>query len=165
MVLRKMLGSVDHPQIVRLMRLIETQSKNTLAVFTAEYVAAHYLPIAQDEILSAAVEAVRAHLKGELPLKELKPLLKAARTAAQEEKYPARQAAKRAIATAVATIVTPTNSLGFAFYGAAAYAYHTTTDAALHDDLATEELTRIADALQAASIPDEPNPVQVDWGC
>ncbi len=165
MALRKMLGSVDHPQIIRLMRLIETQSKSTLACFTADYVAAHYLPIAQDDTLRTAAEAVRSHIRGELPLKELKPLLKEARTVAQREKDPARQAAKRAVATALATLVTPTNALGFAFYGAAACAYHTTADTALHDALATEELTRIADALEAVSVPDEPDPVQVDWGC
>ena len=165
MALRKMLGSVDHPQIIRLMRLIGTQRKTTLAAFAVDYAAAHYLPIAQDEALASVVQAVSAHLKGELPLKELKPLLKEARTIAQGEKDPARQAAKRAIATAAATIITPTNALGFAFYGAAAFAYHRTLDASRHDDLATEEFTRIADALAAAAIPDEPNPVQVDWGC
>ena len=165
MALRKMLGSVDHPQIIRMMRLIETQSRSTLAAFTADYVAAHYLPIAQDNTLQEAVEAVRMHIRGELLLRELKPLLKEARAVAGAEKEPARQAAKRAVATALATIVTPSNALGFTFYGAAAYAYHITADVALHDDLATEELTRIADALEAASIPDEPNPVEVDWGC
>ena len=165
MALRKMLGSVDHPQIIRLMRLIETQRKTTLAAFAVDYAAAHYLPIAQDEALSAVVKAVCAHLKGALHLKDLKSMLKEARAIAQGEKDPARQAAKRAVATAAATIITPTNALGFAFYGAAAYAYHQTMDASRHDDLATEELTRIADALAAAAIPDEPNPVQVDWGC
>ena len=165
MALRKMLGSADHPQIIRMMRLIETQSKATLAAFTAAYVEKHYLPIARDEKLAAVLAAVRAYLRGELPLKDLKPLLKEARTIAQGEKEPACQAAKRAIATAAATIVTPTNALGFAFYGAAAYAYHQTLDVARHDELATEELTSIADALEASAIPDEPNPVQVDWGC
>ena len=165
MALRKMLGSVDHPQIIRLMRLIETQSKTTLAAFAADSAAAHYLPIAQEEALSDVVQAVRVHLKGELPLKALKPHLREARAIAQGEKEPARQAAKRAIATAAATIITPTNALGFAFYGAAAFAYHRTLDASCHDALANEELTRIADALAAAAIPDEPNPVQVDWGC
>lgn len=165
MALRKMLGSIDHPQIIRLMRLIETQSKMTLAAFTVKYVAEHYLPMVQDDTSQAVVKAVCAHLEGKLSLKELKTYLKEARVAAQTETDPARQAAKRAISTAAATVVTPTNALGFAFYGAAAFAYNTTADLVLHDMLASEELTRIADALQAMAVPDEPNPVQVNWGC
>lgn len=166
---RKMLGSVDHPAIIRLMRLIETQSKTTLAAFAADYVEAHYQPIAgEDARLTSAVEAVRGLLRGEILLKDVKLLIKEARTAAQEEKDPTRQAAKRAIATAAAVVTTPTNALGFVFYGAAAYAYHTAgTKAAadVHDALATEELNRIADALAAVAVPDEADPVRVDWGC
>ena len=65
-------------------------------------------------------------------------------------------------------MTTPTNALGFAFYGAAAWAYHTAeTKAAAetHDALATEELTRIADALEAMAVPDESDPVKINWGC
>ena len=173
MALRKMLGSVDHPAIVRLMRLIETQSKPTLTRFASEYVAAHYLPITDELIpgdprLRAAVEAVRAHLDG-APLAAVKASVKDARTAAQAlGKEPVAQAAARAIATACAVAATPTNALGFAFYGAAAFAYHTAGTAAdpgVHDDLATQELERICAALEAVSIPDETNPVKVDWGC
>ena len=169
MALRKMLGSADHPTNVQLMRLIETQSKTTLAAFAAEYAAARYLPIAGEEPrLTAAVEAVRAHLRGETALAEVKPLLKAARTVAQEEKDPTRQAAKRAVATAVGAVTTPTNALGFAFYGAAAWAYYTAgTDAPreTHDALADEELACIHAALAEAAVPDEPNPVNINWGC
>lgn len=169
MALRKMLGSADHPTIVQLMRLIETQSKATLAAFAADYAAARYLSIAgEDAVLSAAVEAVRAHLRGELSLAAVKPLLKDARAAAQAEKDPTRQAAKRAVATAVAAITTPTNALGFAFYGAAAWAYHTAgTDAPrqVHDALADEELARIHAALTDAAVPGEPDPVKINWGC
>lgn len=173
MALRKMLGSVDHPAIVRLMRLIETQSKPTLTRFAAEYVAAHYLPVIEatqpDEgRLHAAVEAVRAHLDG-APLTTVKAAVKDARAAAQAlSKAPVAQAAARAIATACAVAVTPTNALGFAFYGAAAFAYHTAganADKAVLDDLATQELQRIVAALEAVCISDEPDPVKVDWGC
>lgn len=169
MALRKMLGSVDHPAVIRLMRLIETQSKTTLAAFAADYVEKHYLPIAgEDERLQAALAAVDAHLRGDMSLKELKPLLREARTAAQEEKNPICQAAKRAIATATAVITTPTNALGFVFYGAAAFAYDTagvSAPPACYDELASQELERILAALEAAAIPDEPDPVQVNWGC
>ena len=43
--LRKMLGSADHPTVQKLMRLIETQNKQTLAAWAVDYVAAHDLPI------------------------------------------------------------------------------------------------------------------------
>ena len=98
MALRKMLGSVDHPQIIRLMRLIESQNKATLMAFASE-AAARYLPIAGEAArLTAALEAVQAHLRGETSLRDVKPLLRDARAAAQEEKDPIRQAAKRAVA-------------------------------------------------------------------
>lgn len=173
MALRKMLGSADHPAILRMMRLIETQSKLTLTRFAAEYVAAHYLPITDELLpdetrLKAAVEAVRAHLNG-APLTTVKAAVKDARAAAQAlGREPVAQAAARAIATACAVAVTPTGALGFTFYGAAAFAYQTAgvmADRAAHDDLATQELERICDALETACLPDEPNPVKVDWGC
>ncbi|MBQ8555003.1 MAG: hypothetical protein IJ438_03915 [Clostridia bacterium] len=169
MALRKMLGSVDYPEILRLMRLIGTQSSQPLAAFAADYAAAHYLPIAgKDARLVAALEAVRSHLHDETSIKAVKPLLKDARTAAQEETEPVRQAAKRAIATAAAVITTPTNALGFTFYGAAAYAYHTAgvkAPAQTHDELASQELTHIRTALEDAAIPDESDPVSVQRNC
>lgn len=173
MALRKMLGSAQHPTIVRLMRLIETQSQTTLTRFAAAYVEENYLPITAELLpgetrLSAAVEAVRAHLDG-APLTSVKAAVKDARAAAQSlNGDPVAQAAARAIATACAVATTPTGALGFTFYGAAAFAYHTAgtqADRSVHDELATRELERIYAALQAVSIPDEPNPVKIDWGC
>lgn len=172
MALRKMLGRVDQPEIVHLMRLIETQSKQTLTRFSAEYVAEHYLPIAAelapDEIrLQTAVTAVEEYMTGGA-LQALKAAVRDARTAAQEQKDPVCQAAARAVATACAVAVTPTNALGFAFYGAAAYAYHTAGVKAgsdVYDALADEELRRIGDALERACVPDEPDPVRISWNC
>ena len=173
MALRKMLGSADHPEIIRLMRLIETQSKATLARFSADYAEAHYLPITdallpEEARLRDALAAVRAHMDG-APLSAVKAAVKEARAAAQAlTKFPVAQAAARAIATACGVAVTPTNALGFTFYGAAAIAYHTAgteADRAVHDSLADQELARIRTALEAACIPDEPDPVKVDWGC
>ena len=170
MALRKMLGSADHPEIIRLMRLIETQSKATLTRFAAD---SHYLPITdallpEETRLRNALAAVRAHMDG-TPLSAVKAAVKEARAAAQAlTKFPVAQAAARAIATACGVAVTPTNALGFTFYGAAAIAYHTAgieADRAVHDSLADQELARIRTALEAACIPDEPNPVKVDWGC
>lgn len=169
--LRKMLGSVEDLAVTGLMALIETQSKATLARWAAEYAGGRYLPLLEcreAEPPSVAVEAVRACLEGRMPLKEVKPVLAAARKSAQEERDPVRQAAARAVATACGVLTTPTNALGFAFYGAAAIAYHeagTEADRAVHDRLAQEELERILSSLQAVAVPDEPEPVKVNWNC
>lgn len=170
MPLRKMLGSADHPAIVRLMRLIETQGHGTLVRWAVEDVAAHMLPLVPDEPgLTAAIAAVRAYVAGEAPLSAVKQAVKEARAAAQAlGKEPVRQAATRAIATACAVAATPTSALGFTFYSAAAYAYHTAgtdADLSVHDALATRELERLVLSLQAEAVPDEPCPVKVNWGC
>ena len=170
--LRKMLGSVEDASVVGLMALIETQSKGTLAGWAAEYAAERYLPLfgqeGPDARITDALAAVRSALRGDTPLKEVRPLLAAARKAAQEETDPIRQAAARAVSTACGTLTTPTNALGFAFYGAAAYAYASAgTDAAreVHDRLAQEELERILSSLQRSAVPDEADPVRIDWNC
>lgn len=172
MKLRKMMGSVEDIPVVRLMALIETQSKLTLTQWAVEYTADRYLPMLGQcrtaKRSAAAVEAVRSHLRGELPLKEVRPLLSDARKAAQEEQNPVRQAAARALSTACGTLTTPSNALGFAFYGAAAYAYHSAgTEATreLQDDLAQEELERILGSLQAVAVQNETNPVRISWNC
>lgn len=172
MALRKMLGSAEHPAIVRLMRLIETQSHLTLIRFAASYVREHTLPIltahAPEEARPcAAIDAVTGYLSGENTA-VLKAAVREARAAAQHIADPVGQAAARAIATACAVATTPTNALGFAFYSAAAYAYHTagtSADRTTHDALATEELERICGALEAVCITDELHPVRVDWNC
>lgn len=165
---RKMLGSVDHPAIIRLMRMIETQSKETLIRFAAEYVISQYLPLVDDPRLTQAVQCAMGYVSGECALKDVKLAVKEARAAAQSETDPVKQAAARAISTACAVATTSTNALGFAFYGAAAFAYSRAglkADTATYDALATEELERICAALTAVLVPDEPNPVKVDWGC
>lgn len=172
--LRKMLGSVDDPAAVALMRLIETQSRATLAAWALEYVQARYQPILAacggvDARLAAAMEAARQYVQGDAPLKALKPPCADARKAAQEcAGGPAAQAAARAIATACAVAQTPTNALGFVFYGAAAFAYHTAgpdESQPQYDALAQQELGRVLASLQAAALPDEPEPVKVNWNC
>lgn len=98
MALRKMLGSADHPEIIRMMQLIETQSKATLTCFSADYAEAHYLPITdalipEERRLRDALAAVRAHMDG-APLSAVKAAVKEARAAAQAlTKSPVAQAA------------------------------------------------------------------------
>ncbi|MBQ8200265.1 MAG: hypothetical protein IJZ74_00705 [Clostridia bacterium] len=170
MALRKMLGSAGHPTVVRLMRQIETQSHHTLIIWAAAYAEEHILPLVADEPrMHQVIASAKAYADGSGTITAVKEAVREARAAAQVlGKAPVRQAAARAIATACAVATTPTNALGFVFYSAAAYAYHiagTDAAAACHDTLATEELERIYESLQAASDPDENNPVCVNWGC
>ena len=65
-------------------------------------------------------------------------------------------------------IQTPTNALGFAFYGAAAAAYDEaglSGDSAEYERLADMEFDRIIASLRHAAVDDEPNPVKVRWNC
>lgn len=165
--LRKMLGRIDDPQVIALMRLIETQSHHTLARWAVDCVKTRYLPLTTDPRLAEGVAAAEAWLSG-TPLKELKPALRAAALAGREAEEPVCQAASRAVATACAVIQTPTNALGYTFYGAAAAAYHQaglTADAAVYDRLADEEIAALYALLEKAAVADEPNPVKITWGC
>ena len=116
--LRKMLGDARHPTVLSLMRLMETQSHETLVRWATACVRERYLPLAEDARLFAALAAAEGWLKGELSLKAAQAPLREARQAAGAEADPVRQAAARAIATACAAIRTPTSALGFVFYGA-----------------------------------------------
>lgn len=170
--LRKMLGSLEDPSVKELMRVIETQSKTTLAAWSAAYMREHVLPVLADcgdTRPEAAIAAVEAYIRGERTLKELKPFLADARTASRElTTTPVVQAAARAIGVAAAVIMTPTGALGWTFYNAAVYAYRTAgTDSTREeqDRLAAEEMQRVLASLRAAAVDNEPNPVKVDWGC
>ena len=47
--LRKMLGDINQPEIVRLMRMIETQSKETLAKWAVDCAEERYLDIYEEQ--------------------------------------------------------------------------------------------------------------------
>lgn len=171
--LRKMLGQADDPQIITLMRLIETQSKDTLAAWAAACAKERYLAIYEkaypdDRRLRELIDAVTAYRHGNLTLAQLKSLLRQARTIAQEVAAPAAQAAARAVSTACAVVQTPTNALGFVFYGAAAVAYDkaglTASEEEYHS-LAAAEFDTLAASLRAVSVPEEAHPVKINWNC
>jgi len=170
--LRKMLGNVDSPECIGLMRLIETQSKETLSKWAALYAKQNYLPEYASRggngCYAAALEGCERHFAGEIKLSELKPLLKEAREAAAKETDPVAQAAARAVAAACAVVTTPTNALGFLFYGAAVFAYAATgleASAEDYDALASQEMARALDSLRDAAVDNEPNPVKINWNC
>ena len=70
--------------------------------------------------------------------------------------------------TACGVIQTPTNALGFVFYGAAAAAYDAlglSAAAADYDTFAAAEFEALAASLRAVSVPDEVRPAKINWNC
>jgi len=148
--LRKMLGKVDDPAVVAMMSVIETQSVQTLAAWATDYTEVRILPIYEKACpentgFQEVLAGVRAHLRGERSLREVKPLLKRAAQMARETEGEIAQAAARAISTACSVVQTPTGALGFAFYAAAAIIYEQVgleEKPAVYDALAAEEMAR-----------------------
>lgn len=173
--LRKMLGAADSPYIVSLMRLIETQSKITIANWCMDYAEAHILPIFEkrcpgDKRPHAALAASRDWFEGRKKLTEVKDIiLKECHAAARElNDDPVAQAAARACGQAAACFHTPTHSLGLAFYGAAAIAYDRVgldETPEVYDSIAAGECAKMEAALRAAAVQDEPNPAKIKWNC
>lgn len=173
--LRKMLGNAESPYIVSLMRLIETQSKATIAKWCLDYTEANILPIFEqhcpdDDRPRKAIAASRDWFTGKKKLVEVKSIiLNECHAAARElDADPAAQAAARACGQASACFHTPTHSLGLAFYGAAAIAYDrvglSESDAA-YDRIAAQECAKMEAALRAVAIQNEPNPAKMNWHC
>ena len=171
---RKMIGKADSPYIISLMRLIETQSKNTIVKWCNEYAREHILPIYQkdypeDTRLKNALNSVNEWLEGNMKLTEAKKIIKEVQIAAREaEGNPSAQAAARAIGATTATINTVTSSLGLAFYGAAAIAYSSVgvnAEIDVYEEIASKECKNMEDALRKVAIIDEPNPAKINWYC
>ncbi|MGG7178295.1 putative immunity protein [Clostridium paraputrificum] len=172
--LRKMLGDINSEECISLMNLIETQSKITLATWAIGYAKRYYLGIYEAECpddlrFQNIILACEEYLKGNMKLKEIKPIIKEGSQIAREANdNPIVQATARAISTALSTIQTPTSTLGFLFYGAAAVAYSEvglgeTTE--VYNKLATVELNRALSSLEEVSIPNEECPVKISWNC
>ena len=75
--LRKMLGDMNGSAATSLMRLIETQSRETLTRWAAAYAKERYLPLLKEEPeifpqMEQTISAVEGFLNGEITLKELK---------------------------------------------------------------------------------------------
>ena len=172
--LRKMLGDINSEECIAMMHLIETQSKTTLASWAVTYVKEHYLTIYEEECqgdvrLRDTIAVCEEYLQGDKKLTEVKPILReAAQIARDITDNPIAQAAARAIATACAVIQTPTNTLGFIFYGAAVTAYSKAgleETVEIYDELARGEFKRAYNSLEKVSVPDEANPAKIKWNC
>lgn len=171
---RKMLGDWEAPYVQSLMKLIETQSKATIANWCISYAEENILPIFEkaftdDARPRAALNAARDWLDGKIKLPAVKKIILDAHAAAREaETNPAAQAAARTCGQAAATIHTPTHSLGLAFYGAAAIAYNRIgMDAKpeVYERIAAEECAKMEAALRAVAVENEPNPAKINWNC
>ena len=168
--LRKMLGDPRSHYCLAMMRLIETQNKATLSLWALEFAARRYLPICCEAYpgMEPLVAACRDNIQRNEPASHSRPLLKEATAMARADKGPAAQAAARAVAAACAVMQTPTNALGFLFYGAAARAYaHAGTEKSEEEyqRLAEAEFAEAYRSLSACAVENEPDPVRVDWNC
>ncbi|MGE5626646.1 MAG: putative immunity protein [Solirubrobacterales bacterium] len=172
--LRKMLSDWEAPYIQALMKLIEKQSKETLAYWSLNYAEQVILPIWNkyyplDMRPKNAISAAHEWLLGNIKLTKAKPIILECHGAAREaEANPAAQAAARAIGQTASTIHSARHCIGLALYGAMAVAYDTLgTDASWGDleKCAAEECGRMLKALIDVAVENEPNPAKIDWKC
>lgn len=171
---RKMLSDWNAPYIQALMKLIETQSKSTLAHWAVDYAEQSILPLwnkhyPEDQRPQNALHAAREWLSGSIKLPQAKTSILECHAAAREaDTNPVAQAAARAIGQCASTIHSARHCIGLALYGALAVAYDTLgTNASWKalEQCAADECWRMLDALQSVSVKDEPNPAKIVWKC
>ncbi|NLG24805.1 MAG: hypothetical protein GX558_05580 [Clostridiales bacterium] len=173
--LRKMLGDVNAPPTVALMRLIDTQSKATISSWCLGCAESTMLPIFErhcpgDRRPRGALDAARQYLGGAVKFPAVRDIiLNGCHAAARElEDDPAAQAAARACGQAAAVVHTLSHSLGLLFYGAAATAYDRlgleASDAA-YAAIGEEVCAEMTAALRAVAVENEPNPARIKWKC
>ena len=171
---RKMLSDWDAPYIQPLVKLIETQSKATLAIWAVDYservillLWSKYYP--DDLRPENALNAAREWLSGATKLPQAKTAILECHAAAREtEANPVAQAAARAVGQSASTIHSARHCIGLALYGAIAVAYDTLGTKAPWEQLdqcAADECGRMLDALRAIAVENEPNPAKIGWKC
>jgi len=171
---RKMLSDWKAPYIQSLMKLIETQSKATLADWAVDYSERDILPIwnkhyPDDQRPQNALHAACQWLSGTIKLPQAKSAILECHAAAREaDGNPSAQAAARTIGQCASTIHSARHCIGLAFYGAIAVVYDRLgTDVPWEqiEKCAAEECGRMETALRSASVENEPNPAKIDWKC
>ena len=171
---RKMISDWKAPYIRSLMKLIETQSKTTLANWVLDYAEQVILPLwfkqkPNDLRPLNALNAAREWLSGVIKLPQAKVAILECHTSAREaEGNPIAQAAARAIGQCASTIHSARHCIGLALYGTLAVAYDelgTDTPWGQIEKFAAEECGRMLDALKAVAVRNEPNPAKIDWKC
>ena len=170
----KMLSDWDAPYIQSLVKLIETQSKQTLAFWAVDYSERVILPLwskyyPDDLRPQNALAAAREWLSGAIKLPQAKALILECHAAAREaDVQPAAQAAARAIGQSASTIHSARHCIGLALYGAIAVAYDllgTENSWEQLEQCAADECGRMLDALHATAVENEPNPAKINWKC
>lgn len=171
---RKMLSDWQADYIQSLMRVIETQSKATLANWAVEYSSSEILPLwvkhyPEDSRPQLALEGAKRWLAGEVKLPEAKKLILQCHQAARDTvENPVAQAAARAIGQSASTIHSARHCIGLAFYGALALAYDTCGTEAPWDKIerqAAKECALMEAALRDMAVENEPSPAKIDWKC
>lgn len=171
---RKMLSDWDAPYIQSLVKLIETQSKATLANWAVDYSQRVLLPLwhkhyPQDMRPEKALAAAKEWLEGEIKLPQAKPLILECHAAAREAaSSPVAQGAARAIGQSASTIHSPKHCIGLPLYGALAVAHDKLGTKASWEQLeqcAAEECGNMLEALRSVAVDDEPNPAKINWNC
>jgi hypothetical protein len=171
---RKMLSNWNAPYIQSLMKLIETQSKTTLANWAIDYSARVILPLwskyyPDDLRPQNALNAAREWLSGTIKLPQAKLAILESHAAAREaDGNPVAQAAARTIGQCASTIHSARHCIGLAFYGALAVAYDQLgTDAPWGqiEQCAAEACGRMEATLRSVAVEHEPNPAIIDWKC
>jgi len=171
---RKMLSDWDAPYIQSLVKLIETQSKATLANWAVDYAETVLLPLwsklnPEDPRPANALNAARQWLSGTIKLPQAKKAILECHGAAREnDGNPVAQAAARAIGQSASTIHSARHCMGLPLYGALAIAYDKLGTNAPWEELeecAAHECGRMLEALHAVAAETEPNPAKIDWKC
>lgn len=171
---RKMLSDWNAPYIQSLMKLIETQSKATLAHWAVDYSEQIILPLwvkyyPNDLRPQNALNAARKWLLSTIKLPQAKSAILECHAAAREaDEYPVAQAAARTVGQCASAIHSARHCIGLAFYGAIAVAYDQLGSDAPWGQIeqcAAEECGRIEAALSAIAVANEPNPAKIDWKC
>ena len=172
--LRKMLTNVNADYIQQLMRLIETQSKETIARWCISYIKTNLLPLWAQQFPSDtrpadALSIAQSYLEGKVKLADAKKQIMLCRTAAREaEGNHIAQGAARTIDVAASTIHNPAGSIAIAFYGALTLAYSQCgLDAAWEvlEQTAEAECHKMIASFEKIAIANEPNPAKITWGC
>lgn len=171
---RKMLNDWNAPYIQSLVKLVETQSKETLAHWAAEYAQKVMLPLwlkhfPADLRPRNALSAAKQWLAGEIKLPQAKDAILECHAAARNaEDAPSAQAAARAIGQSASTIHSARHCIGLPMYGAMAVAYDTLGVDASWAELekcAAKECGRMLRALKAVSVENEQKPAKINWKC
>lgn len=171
---RKMLSDWNAQYIQSLMKLIETQSKATLATWAVDYSEQVILPLwskyyPDDLRPKDALNAAREWLSGTIKLPQAKTEILGCHAAAREvDGNSVAQAAARTIGQCSSTIHSARHCIGLAFYGAIAVAYDRLGFDAPWGQIeqcAAEECGRMEAALRDVAVENEPNPAKIDWKC